>query len=93
MQYPVSVPVVQTNNSAAHVSTQIDGGCYCAGHLSLTICDTSTLADRRRELHMLAQMATYTMSLLNGSRTCCMHATTLSPQRVHAVCMALHFAM
>lgn len=40
-----------------------------SGHLSLTICDTSTLADRRRELHMLAQMATYTMSLLNGAES------------------------
>ena len=38
----------------------------CAGHLSLTICDTSLLAKRRRELQNLAQMATYTMSLLNS---------------------------
>lgn len=42
-----------------------DGYLY-AGHLSLTICDTSLLADRRRELQNLAQMATYTMSLLNS---------------------------
>lgn len=40
-----------------------------SGHLSLTICDTSTLADRRRELHNLAQMATYSMSLLNGAES------------------------
>ncbi len=85
MQYPVFDPVVQTNSFAAHVCTEFDGGCHCAGHLSLTICDTSTLADRRRELHMLAQMATYTMSLLNGSHTCCMHATTLTSQCVHTV--------
>jgi len=85
MQYPVSDAVVQTNRFAAHVSIEMDRGCHCAGHLSLTICDTSTLADRRRELHMLAQMATYTMSLLNGSHTCCMHATTLASQCVHTV--------
>ena len=42
---------------------------FSAGHLSLTVCDTSMLADRRRELHNLAQMATYTMSLLNGMLT------------------------
>ena len=42
-----------------------NGGEY-AGHLSLTICDTSLLADRRRELQNLARMATYTMSLLNS---------------------------
>ncbi|KAL3132551.1 hypothetical protein ABBQ32_009090 [Trebouxia sp. C0010 RCD-2024] len=40
-----------------------------SGHLSLTICDTSMLADRRRELQNLAQMATYTMSLLNSAES------------------------
>lgn len=38
-----------------------------AGHLSLTICDMSLLADHRRELQNLAQLATYTMSLLNST--------------------------
>lgn len=85
IQYSVSDPVVQTNSVAAHAPTETHGGCHCAGHLSLTICDTSTLAERRRELHMLAQMATYTMSLLNGSHTRCMHATGLSSQCVHLV--------
>ncbi len=92
MQYPVSDPVVQTDSFAAHVATEIDGDCHCAGHLSLTICDTSTLADRRRELHMLAQMATYTMSLLNGTHT--LHACYDSFIRMCAYCcMALHFAV
>ena len=57
----------------------------CAGHLSLTICDTSTLANRRRELHNLAQMATYTMSLLNGTHLCCMYLVCT----VAACCMLL----
>ncbi len=92
MQYPVSDPVFQTNSFAAHMYIEIHEGCQCAGHLSLTICDTSTLADRRRELHMLAQMATYTMSLLNGSYT--LYACYDSFIRVCAYCcMALHFAV
>ncbi len=34
---------------------------------------------------MLAQMATYTMSLLNGSHTCCMHSVAFSSHCVHTV--------